>query len=295
MKLAGGRPDGRQTPSQAAGGTKRPLRPPAAGYLRLFLQALKELPAKLGLGRYLCYGRPQASQAGCRDSTRFDDGSPAKLDGTMGQCMWCWNAHYFTTWTEGNRRIQTVTFRLSKGKNSIYVPAGGISWIDAGVMDRTNKNCVRQIHRSPLSWRQRQRAVIITRWRPTPRRNDAGNARHGIKYNGFRNNGPQARRGLELTGLVARAVVGIPFRDNHGYAQFAGPLSTRNFDAKRPRPGRLWAGATICRTGTRITVIIRHSTSVGLKWATVWTCGLLRDERRRRGVYQCKVPVFSAL
>ena len=42
----------------------------------------------------------------------------------MGQCMWCWNAHYFTTWKEGNNTILAVTFAPIAGKPSIYVPAG---------------------------------------------------------------------------------------------------------------------------------------------------------------------------
>lgn len=111
--------------------------PTAAGYYGS-LQALKELPIKLGLGRYLVTDDRKRRKLDAADSTRFEDGSPAKLDGTMGQCMWCWNAHYFTTWKEGNKEIEAVTFLPITGKNSIYVPAGGLSWIDAGVVDRTD-------------------------------------------------------------------------------------------------------------------------------------------------------------
>ena len=111
--------------------------PTAAGHYGS-LQALRDLPKKLGLGRYLVADDRTRRKLDPVDSTRFEDGSPAALDGSMGQCMWCWNAHYFTTWKEGNNTVLAVTFAPIAGKNSIYVPAGGISWMDAAVMDRTN-------------------------------------------------------------------------------------------------------------------------------------------------------------
>ena len=111
--------------------------PTAAGYYGS-LQALRDLPKKLGLGRYLVTDDRVRRKLDPVDSTRFEDGSPAALDGSMGQCMWCWNAHYFTTWKEGNNTVMAVTFAPISGKNSVYVPAGGISWMDAGVVDRTN-------------------------------------------------------------------------------------------------------------------------------------------------------------
>ena len=102
------------------------------------LSALQELPQKLGLGRYLVTDNRIRRKLDPTDSTRFEDGSPAKLDGSMGQCMWCWNAHYYTTWQEGNRTVEVITFLPVEGKKSVYVPAGGISWFNAGVLDRTD-------------------------------------------------------------------------------------------------------------------------------------------------------------
>ena len=102
------------------------------------VQALRELPEKLGLGRYLVADDRTRRKLDPVDSMRFEDGSPAALDGTMGQCMWCWNAHWFTTWKEGSRTVMAVSFQPIAGKKSVYVPSGGISWMDAAVMDRTN-------------------------------------------------------------------------------------------------------------------------------------------------------------
>ena len=112
--------------------------PTAAGYYGS-LAALKALPGKLGLGRYLVGDDRVRRKLDPADSNRYEDGGPARLDGSEGQCMWCWNAHYYTTWKEGNNTVETVTFQPIPGKKSVYVPAGGISWFNAGVVDRTEQ------------------------------------------------------------------------------------------------------------------------------------------------------------
>ena len=106
------------------------------GYRYGNLYALWELPERLGLGRYLVTDDRQRRKLHPEDSTRYADGSPAKLDGSEGQCMWCWNAHYYTTWNEAGYEIEVVTFYPVPGKKSYYIPAGGISWFKAGVVDR---------------------------------------------------------------------------------------------------------------------------------------------------------------
>uniref|UniRef100_UPI0030147AF9 hypothetical protein n=1 Tax=Bacteroides acidifaciens TaxID=85831 RepID=UPI0030147AF9 len=73
-----------------------------------------------------------------RDSTRFADGSPAALDGSMGQCMWCWNrAWYFTEIVTAGRTYWAITLKPLEGYKSVKIPVGGTSWLGAGVMDRT--------------------------------------------------------------------------------------------------------------------------------------------------------------
>ena len=54
--------------------------------------------------------------------------------------MWCGNGFYANIWKEGNNLIKAVTNKYPVGDGvSIWVPAGGISWLGAGVMDRTNQ------------------------------------------------------------------------------------------------------------------------------------------------------------
>jgi len=122
--------------------------PTAAGHYGS-LEALRDLPRALGLGRYLVTDDRVRRKLAPEDSTRFEDGSPVLLDGSMGQCMWCWNEHWYTTWKEGNDTIEAVTFAAIPGKKSIKVPAGGISWLGHGVMDRVENKLASVISDDP--------------------------------------------------------------------------------------------------------------------------------------------------
>ncbi len=67
------------------------------------LEALRKLPETLGLGRYLVTDDRQMRKLDPVDSRRFEDGSPAAMDGSMGKCMWWWSrSWYFTSWSDGN-------------------------------------------------------------------------------------------------------------------------------------------------------------------------------------------------
>ena len=114
--------------------------PTAAGHYGS-LDALRSLQEKLGLGRYLVKDDRTRRKLDPKDSTKYaDDGTPAALDGSQGQCMWCWNGFYANVWKEGDNLFKVVSFDRPVGKDiSIWIPAGGISWLGAGVMDRTNQ------------------------------------------------------------------------------------------------------------------------------------------------------------
>ena len=114
------------------------------------LQALRDLPKRLGLGRYLVTDDRKRRKLDPKDSTKYLDGSPAALDGSEGQCMWCWNGFYANIWHEGSRLIKAITFdKPISGETSVWIPAGGISWLGAGVMDRTNNILCSVINDSP--------------------------------------------------------------------------------------------------------------------------------------------------
>ena len=101
------------------------------------VKALRDLPKRLGLGRYIVKDDRTRRKLDPNDSHKYLDGTPAALDGTEGQCMWCWNGFYANIWHEGSRLIKAVTFDGPVGNDiSIWIPAGGISWLGAGVIDR---------------------------------------------------------------------------------------------------------------------------------------------------------------
>jgi len=268
--------------------------PTAAGYYGS-LQALKELPAKLGLGRYLVTDDRKRRKLDAADSTRFDDGSPAKLDGTMGQCMWCWNAHYFTTWTEGNRRIQTVTFQPIKGKNSIYVPAGGISWIDAGVMDRTEQKLCSVISTDPR-YRGGNGNALGDNYplaADAPQKTMLGMPATALSTTAFGTYARKRGEGWEANWFVARAVVEYLFEIIMGTRNSQAAFNAE-LDANGLRQGGFGAGATnMPNWGTYNGYYPVIPTSVGLELGDgVGLVDYSVTNADGVAVYQCKVPVF---
>ena len=185
--------------------------PTAAGYYGS-VQALRDLPKKLGLGRYLVTDDRKRRKLDPVDSTKFEDGSPAALDGSMGQCMWCWNAHYFTTWKEGNNTIMAVTFAPIAGKHSIYVPAGGISWMDAAVMDRTNMKLCSVISDAEQYRGGNGTAIVAGKYTKspaadTPQMTMLGMPATAISTTNFGTYARKRGEGWEANWFVARAVV----------------------------------------------------------------------------------------
>lgn len=186
--------------------------PTAAGYYGS-LAALKELPKKMGLGRYLVTDDRVRRKLDPADSTRFEDGSPAKLDGTMGQCMWGWNSHYYTTWKEGNNTVEVVTFLPIEGKKSVFVPAGGLSWLSAGVMDRTDQKLC-----SLISTDERYRGGNGTVLNypnladSAPQKTQLGMVATSLPYGSYSGYARKRGEGWEANWFVARAVVEYSLR-----------------------------------------------------------------------------------
>ena len=181
------------------------------------LEALRRLPATLGLGRYLVTDDREMRKLDPEDSRKFADGSPAALDGSMGQCMWCWNrAWYFTEIVEGGRTYWAITLKPIEGRKSVRIPKGGIGWTGAGVMDRTEQKLC-----SVISDDERYRggngsALTLTGYAKhpaadTPQATMLGMAATVISTTNF---GTYARKrgdGWEANWFVAQAAVQILF------------------------------------------------------------------------------------
>ncbi|KAA6320235.1 hypothetical protein EZS27_029969 [termite gut metagenome] len=99
---------------------------------------MRDLPSVLGLGCYLVKDDRTRRKLDPTNHYKFQDGSPAALNGSMGQYMWCWNAHYYSFWKEGNYLYEAVSPNPIDRGECYRVPAGGVSALGAGVMDRTN-------------------------------------------------------------------------------------------------------------------------------------------------------------
>jgi hypothetical protein len=103
---------------------------------------LRALPGILGIGAYLVSDDRKKQKLDPTNHYRFADGSPAALDGSMGQYMWCWAAHWFCTKKEGNYIYEAVALEKLSGWECTRIPAGGTSALGFGVIDRTtNKWC----------------------------------------------------------------------------------------------------------------------------------------------------------
>ena len=271
--------------------------PTAAGYYGS-LQALKELPDKLGLGRYLVTDDRKRRKLDAADSTRFADGSPAKLDGTMGQCMWCWNAHYFTTWMEGNNRILAVTFQPIAGKGSIYVPAGGISWIDAAVVDRTDlKLC--SVITTDERYRGGNGSALGGSYplaADAPQKTMLGMPATALSTTTFGTYARKRGEGWEANWFVARAVVEYLFEIIMGTRNSQAAFNAE-LDANGLRQGGFGAGVTnMPDWGGYNGYYPLIPTSVGLEMGDgVGLVDYSITNADGVSVYQCQVPVFFGL
>lgn len=188
---------------------------PVAGGWFGSLEALRNLPATLGLGRYLVTDDRQMRKLDPTDSTRFEDGSPAALDGSMGQCMWCWSRPwYFTIWKEGTRTYLAITLKPLEGRKSYRIPVGGTSWLGAGVMDRTEQKLC-----SVISEDERYRGgngtaltLATNAKRPaldTPQATMLGMAASSISTTNFGTYARKRGEGWEANWFVAQAAVEI--------------------------------------------------------------------------------------
>ncbi|MFK2681139.1 hypothetical protein ACIXT9_02445 [Bacteroides fragilis] len=106
------------------------------------LDYLRALPGLLGLGCYLVQPDRSWKKLDTTNHYRFADGSPAKLDGSMGDYMFCWNKHYYAWWVEGDWYYEAVSMSPIPGRWNYVIPAGGTSALGAGVVDRTTTTLV---------------------------------------------------------------------------------------------------------------------------------------------------------
>ena len=271
------------------------------------LKSLRDLPKRLGLGRYLVNNERQKFKLHPNDSHKYLDGSPAKLDGSEGQCMWCWNGFYANIWHEGSRLIKAVTFdKPVGGETSVWIPAGGISWLGAGVIDGgeapfTDKNkwTLCSVINDSEQFRGANRTTPDSNKYTTPPADSPQITMLGMPASGFnaRDFGTYARRrgeGWEANWFVARFVVEFLFEIIMGTEN-----SQAAFNAEKDENGLYQGGFGIGVTDLQS--IGYNSfypiipTSVGLE-AGDGVCLVPYNLPKTDGVYKTfNVPVFFGL
>lgn len=191
------------------------LATPTAGGWFGSLDFLRQLPKTLGLGRYLVTDDRKMRKLDPENSTKFTDGSTAALDGSMGQCMWCWNrAWYFTEIVTAGRTYWAITLKPLDGHKSVKIPVGGTSWLGAAVMDKEEmKMC------SVISEDERFRGgggslpnLEGNSKKPGPntrQRTMLGMAACGIPLDGFREYAHRRGEGWEANWFMTQAAVQI--------------------------------------------------------------------------------------
>ena len=178
----------------------------AAGYYGS-LDMLRKLPELLGLGCYLVQDDRTRRKLDPTNHYRFEDGTPAKLDGTMGQYMWCWNiGFYFAEWKVGNLKYYAVSLSPIKGKQCVYIPAGGLSALGGGVMDRTNN-----VLCSVVSDAAQYRGGNNDASRDGTYRTQLGMVATSMPYRNFSTYARKRGEGWDANWYVAQAVVEILF------------------------------------------------------------------------------------
>ena len=212
--------------------------PKAAGY-HGSLDMLRRLPELLGLGCYLVQDNRSRRKLDPTDHYHFEDGTPAKLDGTMGQYMWCWNrGFYFAEWKEGDLKYDAVSFSPIKGKQCVYIPAGGVSALGGGVLDRdTNILC------SVVSKEPKYRGGNNDQARDGTYRSQLGMVATSIPYKTFSSYARKRGEGWEANWYVAQAVVEILFMIIFGTRNMQDAVN-KSKDGNGLYQGGLGAGTT---------------------------------------------------
>lgn len=221
---------------------------PTAGGWFGSLDALRKLPETLGLGRYLVTDDHKRRKLDPQNSHRFADGSPAALDGSMGQCMWGWSRPwYFTEIVTAARTYWAITLKPLEGYKSVRIPVGSTSWVGAGVMDRTEQKLC-----SVISDDERYRGGN-GKARPdtdknhpaagTPQASMLGMAATSISTTTFGNNARKRGEGWEANWFVAQAAVQILFAVIMGTKDSQAPYNPEK-DADGLYQGGFGAGVT---------------------------------------------------
>jgi hypothetical protein len=251
---------------------------------------LRELPSLLALGCYLVTDDRKKKKLDPTNHYRYQDGSPAKLDGSEGQYMWCWNKHYYASWKDGNYTYEAVSLEPIEGHECYCVPAGGVSALGGGVLDRTNYILCSVVNDSA----QYRGGANQSAWDGTYR-SQLGMVATSITYRDFSTYARKRGEGWEANWYVAQAVTGYLFSVIFGSRNSQAAFSA-NKDANGLYQGGLGAGVTNMPNWDLWGYYPIIPTSAGIELGD--SCGesaynVLKEDGSVH--YAAKIPVFFGL
>ena len=107
------------------------------------LDALRNLPSRLGLGCYLVDKNHGRRKLDPTNHYKFATGETAKLDGSMGDYMWGWGTKwYYAWWVEGNYYYEAADLKPIPGRMNYTIPVASTSALGVSVVDRENEELV---------------------------------------------------------------------------------------------------------------------------------------------------------
>lgn len=116
--------------------------PKAAGYVGN-LQMLRDLPDLLNLGGYLVKNDHSRRKLSSVNHHYYQDGTPAKLDGSEGHYQAGWNRKWYVLWEwDDTQKILTEKLRISPAVGYYEVPIASDSASGWAALDRTTNTLV---------------------------------------------------------------------------------------------------------------------------------------------------------
>lgn len=199
---------------------------------------LRDLPSVLGLGCYLVTDDRVRRKLDPTNHYKFQDGSPARLDGSDGQYMWCWNKHYYASWKEGNYLYEAVSTEPIDGRECYCIPEGGTAAVGGGVIDRTNLILCSVVNETA----QFRGGNNRTDWDGTYR-SQLGQVATLVTYNAYSTYARKRGEGWDANWYVAEAVPEYLFRIIFGTRHIQTAVKSEK-DANGLYQGGLGAGVT---------------------------------------------------
>ena len=203
------------------------------------IDALRNLPSRLGLGCYLVDKNHGRRKLDPTNHYKFATGETAKLDGSMGDYMWGWGTKwYYAWWVEGNYFYEAADLKPIPGRMNYTIPVASTSALGVSVVDRENNELV-----SVISDAAKYRGGNNDSSKDGAYNTQLGRAATNLDAATFGSYARKKGEGWEAYWYAHSAVIGILFRIIFGTRNVQAAYSA-NKDANGLYQGGFGAGVT---------------------------------------------------